>query len=138
MNMLLEIITPEGVRYKDEIQEAIVPTTTGEITILPNHINLVTEVASGELIIKKNSKTNSMVITDGFLEVSKNHIVILANYAIAAENISIAKAEEAKERAEHLMKEKTSDKDFRIAEGELRKALLDLKIAYKYRKKRTV
>jgi len=135
MNILLEIITPEGVTYKDEVQEAIVPTTTGEITILPNHINLVTEVAPGELIIKKNNKTYSMVITEGFLEVTKNHVSLLANYAVRAESISIAKAEEAKKRAERLIKEKTSDKDFRIAEGELRKALLELKIGLKHRKK---
>lgn len=135
MNILLEIITPEGVTYKDEVQEAIVPTTTGEITILPNHINLVTEVAPGELIIKKNNKTYSMVITEGFLEVTKNHVSLLANYAVRAESISIAKAEEAKKRAERLIKEKTSDIDFRIAEGELRKALLELKIGLKHRKK---
>lgn len=138
MNILLEIITPEGITYKDDVQEAIAPTATGEIAILPNHANLVTKVIPGELIIKKSNKTQSLAITEGFLEVGENHIVILANYAIKAEDISIAKAEKAKKRAEHLLKERTSDKDFRIAEGELRKALLELKIAFKHRKKPVV
>jgi len=135
MNILLEIITPEGITYTDHVDEAIVPTSTGEIAILPNHVSLVTKVTHGELIIKKNSKTYSIMITEGFLQVTKNHISLLANYAQKAENISIAKAEEAKKRAERLIKEKTSDKDFIIAEGELRKAMLELKIAFKHKKR---
>jgi len=137
MSILLEIITPEGIKYKDEVEEAIVPTTTGEITILPNHVNLVSKVSPGELVIKKNNKSYSIIVTDGFLEIQKNHIIILANYAIRAENINIAKTEEAKKRAENLMKEKISDKDFRIAEADLRKAILELKIAFKHRRKPT-
>jgi len=135
MNLLLEIITPEKIVFKDEIDEAIIPTVNGEIAILPYHIGLVTQVSPGELIIKKNNRRQSIAITEGFLEVSNNHISILANYAIQTDNINVAKAEEAKERAEKLMKEKATDRDFRIAEGELRKAILELKIAYKHRKR---
>ena len=135
MNLLLEIITPEGVVLKDEIDEAIVPTVSGEIAILPNHIGLITQVTYGEMIIKKNNKSLSIAITNGFLEVFKNYITILANYAIKAENISIAKAEEAKKRAKKLMNEKATEKDFRIAEVEFRRALLELKVAYKTRRR---
>lgn len=135
MNLLLEIITPEKIVFKDEIDEAIIPTVNGEIAILPYHIGLVTQVAPGELIIKKNNRRQSIAITEGFLEVNNNHISILANYAIQTDNINVEKAKVAKERAEKLMKEKVSDRDFRIAEGELRKAILELKVAYKHRKR---
>jgi len=135
MNLLLEIITPEKIVFKDEIDEAIIPTVNGEIAILPYHIGLVTQVAPGELIIKKNNRRQSIAITEGFLEVNNNHISILANYAIQTDNINVEKAKVAKERAEKLMKEKASDRDFRIAEGELRKAILELKVAYKHRKR---
>lgn len=135
MNLHLEIITPEKIVFKDEIDEVIAPTVNGEIAILPNHIGLITQVVPGELIIKKNNKHQSIAITEGFLEVSNNHVSILANYAINAENINIAKAEEAKIRAEHLMQEKTTDRDFRITEAELRKAMLELKVGYKHRRK---
>ncbi|MEK7534363.1 MAG: ATP synthase F1 subunit epsilon [Patescibacteria group bacterium] len=138
MSLLLEIITPEKIVFRDEIDEAIAPTVNGEITILPHHIGLITQVVPGELIIKKNNKNQSIAVTEGFLEVSDNRISILANYAINAENINVAKAEEAKKRAEHLMQEKTTDRDFRIAEGELRKAILELKIANKHRKRITL
>jgi len=138
MGLLLEIITPEKIVFRDEIDEAIAPTVNGEIAILPHHIGLITQVVPGELIIKKNNKYQSIAVTEGFLEVSNNHISILANYAINAENINVVKAEEAKKRAEKLMKEKASDRDFRIAEGELRKAILELKVANKHRKRITL
>lgn len=138
MNLLLEIITPEKIVFKDEIDEVICPTVNGEIAILPNHIGLITQVIPGELVIKKNSKYQSIAITEGFLEVSNNHITILANYAINAENINVAKAEEAKKRAEHLMEEKTTDHDFRVAEGELRRAMLELKVGYKHKRRVTL
>lgn len=138
MNLYLSIITPEKIIYKDQIDEAIVPTTTGQISILPGHIGLITEISPGELVIKKeNGKQQSIAITDGFLEVSRNQITILANFAVIAENINLAKAEEAKKRAENLMKEKVTEKDFRIAEAELRKAILELKVAGKHRKIQT-
>lgn len=55
MNLLLEIITPEKVVYRDEVNEVVVPTVNGEIAILPNHVNLLTQVNPGELIVKKGT-----------------------------------------------------------------------------------
>lgn len=135
MNLLLEIITPEKIVYKDDADEVIIPTANGEIAVLPNHIGLVARIVEGELIVKKANSQNSIAITEGFLEVKNNQITILANYAVKAENINVAKAEEAKKQAEHLMEEKTTDRDFRIAEGELRRAMLELKIAYKHKRR---
>ena len=137
MKLLLEIITPEKIAFKDKIDEAIVPTVNGEIAILPHHVGLLTQIAPGELIIKKNNKLQSVAITGGFLEISNNRISIITNYAVNAESINIAKAEEAKKRAEHLMQERTTDRDFRIADAELRKAILELKVAYKHGRRAT-
>ncbi len=134
MSLLLEIITPEKVVYKDEVDEVIIPTVNGEIAVLPHHVNLLSQIIPGELIIKKGDKTESIAITGGFLDVNKNGVNILADYAIKAGDIETAKAKEAQERAERLMKEKTTDKDFKIAEAELRKAILQLKVATKYKK----
>ena len=72
-------------------------------------------------------------ITGGFLEISSNKVSILADHAIHADNIEIAKAEQAKERAEKAMKDKASDKDYAVANAELRKALLELKVARKHK-----
>lgn len=133
MNLVLQIITPEKIVYNDEIDEITAPTINGEIGVLPNHVGLLTQTVPGELIIKKGNIIQSIAITEGFLEIKSNQISILVNYAIRAENINIAQVEEAKKRAENLMSEKISEKDFRIAEGELRKAILELKVATKHK-----
>lgn len=134
--MILEIITPEKILLKEEIDEIIVPTVTGEIAILPNHVPLVTQIVEGELMVKKGAKLYSLAITGGFMQVLKNQVSILANFAIRAEDIEVAKVEEAKKRAEALMKEKATDRDFRIAEAELIKSIVQLRVATKYKHRR--
>ncbi len=136
MKLLLEIITPVKVVLSEEVDEITIPTVDGEISILPNHINLLTKVAPGEMVIRKGSSTDLFAITGGFLEVLNNRVNVLADYAIHAEDIEIAKVEEAKELAQKAMKEKLSEEDFRVANAELAKSLLQLKVARK-RKVRT-
>lgn len=135
MNLLLEIITPEKIVYKDEVDEVVAPTADGEIAILPQHINLLTRINPGELIIKKGSSNQSIAITGGFLEINNNKISILADYAVKAQDIEIARAQEAKKRAEKIMSEKITDNEQRIAEGELIKAILELKVATKHKRR---
>lgn len=133
MKLILEIITPTKVVLSEEVDEVTVPTVSGEISILPNHVDLLTKIKPGEMVIRRNSKADLFAVTGGFLEVSKNHVNILADHAIRADNIDIAKAEEARERAQKAMKEKASERDFAVADAELRKALLELKIARKHK-----
>ncbi len=135
MNIHLSIITPEKSIYEDEVEEVVVPTVDGEIAILSNHINLLTQINPGELIIKKGSSSQSLAITGGFLEVSNNKVSILANYAVKAQDIEIAHAQEAKKRAEKIMSERTEDNELKVAQGELIKAILELKIAAKHRRR---
>lgn len=135
MNLLLEIITPEKIIYKDEIQEVIVPTINGEIAILPNHINLLTQVNPGELIIKKGTGQQYLAITGGFLEVQDNKISILAEYAVKAQDIEIARSMEAKKRAEKVMSEKSTDNELKIAQAEMIKAILELKVSAKHKRR---
>lgn len=135
MALRLKIITPEKIVFEDDVDEVVLPTVNGEIAILPNHIGLVTQIIPGELIFKRGGKTDSIAITGGFLEVSENLINILADYAVRARDIEVARAEEAQKRAQKLMKEKATEKDFRIAQAELRKALLEIKVGSKYRKR---
>lgn len=137
MNLYLSIITPEKVIYQDEVTEVIAPTIEGEITVLPNHINLLTQIAPGELIVKKGSSHQSIAITGGFLEISDNKLSILADYAIKAQDIEMAQATEAKKRAEKLMSEKTSTNDLKIAQAEIIKAILELKVGSKHKRRLT-
>ena len=131
MKLVLEIITPIKVVLSEEVDEVTIPTIDGEISILPNHVNLLTKIAPGEMVIRKGTHPDLFAITGGFLEVLNNHVNVLADYAIHAEDIEIAKVEEAKERAQKAMKEKLTEEDFRVANAELAKSLLQLKVARK-------
>lgn len=133
MMMHLQIITPVKVVFEDEVNEVIVPTPSGYIGILPQHVSLVTRVSEGELTIKKQGKSEFLAVTGGFLQVAHNTITILADYAVRSEEIEVAKAEEAKKRAEKLMEEHLSERDFAQVEAELRKSLLELKVAQRRR-----
>lgn len=132
-DMQLDIITPIKPVLSEEIEQVTLPTESGEITILPNHVPLLTKVKPGELSIVRNKKKSFFAITGGFLEVKANKITILADYAVRAEDIEIAKAKQAQERAEDAMKQKGSDRDFAQAQAELARALLELHVAKRRR-----
>ncbi len=136
--MQLEIITPEKTVLKEEIDEVLAPTIKGQIGILPHHINLITQLTHGELVMKKNNKERFYAITGGFLQVHDGVITVLADYAAHAEDIDIEKAIAAQKRAEEVLKKKKeqiSEKDFAIAEAELRKSLLEIDVARRRRRR---
>lgn len=138
MNLLsLKIVTPEKLVFEDKDFDSVsVQTESGQITILPGHIPLVSKVAPGEITARKKGKETSLVTTDGFLNLNtRAEIMILADYAQRSEDIEIAKVLEAKKKAEEEMKEKKSEREFVLAEAELRKTLLELKVAQKRKMK---
>lgn len=132
--MHLQIITPEKIVFDEEIEEIVVPTLSGEIAILPHHIDLLTQIVPGEMAIRHNNKTQHLAITGGFLQITNNSVSILADYAVRSEEINTQKALEAQKRAEELLKKKEegiSEKDFAIAQADIRRAVLELKVAKK-------
>lgn len=135
--MNLEIITPEKVIFDGEIDELIVPTVTGEIAILPHHVDLLTQLAPGEITVKTGNKQQHIAVTGGFLQITNNSISLLADYAVKSEEINAQKALEAQRRAEEILKRKKegiSEQDFAIAQNDLRRAVLELKVANKRRR----
>ncbi|HEX7042744.1 MAG TPA: F0F1 ATP synthase subunit epsilon [Patescibacteria group bacterium] len=129
MTLHIKVVTPEKEILSEEVDEVVVPTVGGELTILPEHVALLTQLAPGELQIKKGHKTDHLVIVGGFLEVGNDTVSVLADYAAMGKDISEAKAQQAKEKAEKAMKERKSDIDFAMAEAEFRRAILELKVA---------
>lgn len=133
--MQLDVVTPEKTIYSGEVKEIIVDTTSGQIGILPHHINLVTKLKTGELIIKSQKKTEYLGLSGGFLQMSNNHVTILADYAVHSEDIEVEKALEAQKRAEQILKQKRegiSEHDFVTAQAELSKAIMELRVAKRH------
>lgn len=134
MTLHLEIITPERVVFTDEVDFVVVPAIEGELTILPEHIPLFTQIKPGEMKIKKGREEFYLAITGGFLEVIPgSRVTILADYAVRSEEIEVARVQEAKKRAEEAMREKKGEQEMVVAEAELRRTLLELKVAHRRR-----
>lgn len=133
--MNLNVVSPEGTVYQDTVDEVSLPTPSGEITILPHHISLYSKMSDGVVTIKKGSKENIIATVGGFVEVDNGMVTILSDHMVKAENIQAAKAQEAKKRAEDAMKKRESEVDFIMAEKELQRAIMELQVADKIKKK---
>ncbi|MCH7492193.1 F0F1 ATP synthase subunit epsilon [Patescibacteria group bacterium] len=134
-----EITTPERTVYSDTVDEVILPTLSGEIGILPNHIPLVSVIKPGEIRIKKGSEESSLAVSGGFIEVQPNKVIVLADTAERAEEIDEARAEEARQRAEKLSKEKGVDaREFAAISAKIEKELSRLKVVRRRRKNRPI
>ncbi len=137
--MKLEIVTPEKIIYSGDVDQITVETVDGRIAILPHHVNLFTKIKPGELHLKIADKEQFLAVTGGFLEVSNNKVTILADYAIHAEEVDVEKALAAQKRAEELLKKKEgqlSDIEYAELQGALGRALLELDIANKRRRRK--
>jgi F-type H+-transporting ATPase subunit epsilon len=105
MALTLEIVTPEARVYSDTIDTVVIPTTSGEVGILPGHIPLLTQVEHGELRVTKNGQTSFLAISGGFAEVEGDHVHVLAEHAITEEKIDENAVEAALKRAEQAIKD---------------------------------
>jgi F-type H+-transporting ATPase subunit epsilon len=133
-----EIVTPEKSVLKQEILQITVPTTSGEITILPDHIPLVSVLKPGVLEVKRSDGVlEIMAVSGGFIEVMKDsRVVILADTAERAGELDEMRIKEAKERAEDLKKTAKSldDVEFTNISARIEKELAREKALSKWRR----
>lgn len=135
----LDIVTAERAVYAEDVDMVIAPGIEGQLGILPHHAPLMTTLQSGELRIKKGGEEISLVISGGFLEVRPDRVVVLADAAERAEEIDVARAEEAKRRAQKRLAERHLpgvEIDEAQAETALRRALARLKVAETVKRKK--
>ena len=115
-----------------EVSQVTLPTVDGQITILPEHIPLMSVLGMGEVMIKKSDGTEQSLFVDGgIIQVSGDKIELLANMAERAEDIDAAKVEEAKRRAEKLLHERPIDIDIAQVEASLQRELIRLNVTKK-------
>ena len=139
----LKIVTPERLILEEVVDQVTIPTTEGEITILPDHIPLVVGLAAGDVVALSNGEQVPMAVVGGFVEVKKNkegmtEVAVLADFAEHVAELSDEKIEQAKKKSEELRKQ-MEDKgvvDFEHFEAELERSLTRVKIADKWRKKK--
>ena len=101
----LEIVTPEAVIYSEAVDMVTLPGSEGETGIYPNHVPLMTKVQAGELIAKKAGSEEILAVSEGFAEITGEHVSILTDNAANSTDIDEATAEEARAKAEKRLKE---------------------------------
>ena len=132
MPLKLEIVTQERRVYSaEDVEMVIAPGSEGEMGILPRHAPLITSLEEGVMRVKRaGGGEEVLAIHGGFMEVLPDHVTVLADAAERADEIDLARAEEARQRAEELMKQRREDKvDYVHAEVMLRRSLVRLKAA---------
>ncbi len=130
-----EIVTAERVVYSEDVDMVIAPGSQGELGILPSHAPLLTTLKPGMLTVRHDGEDVAMFVNGGFLEVMQDKVIVLADVAERAEEIDVAKAEEAKRNAEESLRKSASAVDIAAAEAALRRSLIQLKVAEHRRKK---
>ena len=133
----LDIVTAERMVFSDDVDVVVAPGVEGQLGILPHHIPLMTMLRPGELRVRKGREEFSLAISGGFLEVRPDRVIVLADAAERAEEINVARAEEAKRRAqEQLSDRRAAGLDEARTEAALRRSLARLKVAEKRRKRK--
>ena len=124
----LEIVTPEAKVYSEDVDMVTLPGVEGEMGIFPMHVPLLTQLAAGEVAVRKGGQDYFLAVGEGFVEVTSQKVSILTDMAIKAENIDEAKAEEARKRAEARLAEKLDDEEVATVRASLDHALAQLKV----------
>ncbi|MFA5095218.1 MAG: ATP synthase F1 subunit epsilon [Candidatus Paceibacterota bacterium] len=145
----LKIITPERLILEEMVDQVSLPTTLGEITVLPDHIPLITSLTSGDIVALVNGEHVPMAVVGGFIEVKQDpparagengitNVAILADFAEHLSELSDEKIEKAKAQAEELKKQMENKEvvDYEHFVTELERSLTRIKIADKWRTKR--
>ncbi len=127
----LEIITPERKVLSEAVEEVIVPGLEGELGILPQHTPLISQLKTGVLTYRQGSEKRSVHVSGGFVEVLPERVSVLSDVAERPEEIDLARAQRARERAEKRLSSLGEDIDFRRAELKLQRALIRIQLASK-------
>src|ERR1043166_8450542 len=96
----LEIVTPDAKIFSEDVEMVTLPGVEGEMGVFPQHVPLMTQLAPGEIVARKNGQDVFLAVGEGFFEIRGDRVAFLPDRAIRAENIDGAKAEEARRRAE--------------------------------------
>lgn len=129
--LTLDIITQEKRLLTETVKQVTVETSSGEITLLPSHVPLLTKLTEGLLrYIDHVGSEKVVAVFGGFLELDSQGLCsVLADSAVRADDIDQAKVERAKADAELVLQDKEKEKEYALAEAALRRAALELKAA---------
>jgi F-type H+-transporting ATPase subunit epsilon len=124
----LEIVTPEAKVYSEDVDMVTLPGTEGEMGIYPMHIPLMTQVAAGEIVARKDGRESYLAVGDGFVQITGDKVAIMTDMAVESDNIDEAQAEEARKRAENRLAEKLDDEEAALVQAALAHSIAQLDV----------
>ncbi len=125
----LQIVTPDKLLVREDADQVQIPGKGGYLGILPGHAPLITELMIGEISFSKGGNTQYYAVSWGFAEVLPDKVTILADTAERAEDIDVARAQEAKARAEQELRAAGPELDYDAVNFALRRAEVRLEVA---------
>ena len=125
----LEIVTPDKLLVREQVDEVEIPGSEGYFGVLPGHTPLLASLAVCELWYRKGQEKTYLSVAFGFAEVLPERVTILAQIAERAEDIDPARAEEARKRAEARLVQPKAEVDYERARAALVKSLTRLQVA---------
>jgi F-type H+-transporting ATPase subunit epsilon len=130
----LELVTPAKQVLSEEVDEIVAPGSLGQFGVLPGHTPMLTTLQVGELCYRQADRRYYVAINWGYVEIEDDRVTILVETAEIEDEIDLDRARRALGRAEKALAEMTpEDKDFRIQQGALARALVRIQVAGKKR-----
>jgi F-type H+-transporting ATPase subunit epsilon len=134
--MKLEIVTPYSKVLDMEVDEVTATGKLGEFGVLPGHAPFLTSLRIGELTYKNNGITEHMALNWGYFEIMDDKIIVLVESAEASDAIDMERAKAALGRAEEALKKLTQeDKQHKVYEAALERAIIRMQVAGKAARK---
>jgi F-type H+-transporting ATPase subunit epsilon len=136
MPLSLQIITPERIVFEEDGVDSItLPGADGELTVLPRHAALMTALRPGPVVFRRGAEEVDLALSGGFLEVRDDRVVVLADTAERSEEIDIARAEEARRRAQERLATREGQLDIARAMAALERAQARLRVSERRRRR---
>jgi F-type H+-transporting ATPase subunit epsilon len=132
-NLQLHIVSVDRSLVNETVDEVEIPGADGYFGVLPGHTPLLAVLGAGELWYRQGQEKHYFAIAFGFAEVQPDRVTILAEIAERADEIDLARAESAKQRAEERLAQLTVDMDAERARISLMKSLIRLQVATRAR-----
>lgn len=115
-----ELVSPERLLFADDVQSVVVPGSEGEMTVLARHAPLMTSLRAGVLqVVGGNGSTRRIFVRGGFAEIGAAGLTVLAEEAMAVEDIDRAKIEDELKGAEMDLSAAKSDEARMMAQAKL-------------------
>jgi F-type H+-transporting ATPase subunit epsilon len=134
LTLKLEIATPEGTVYSENVELVTLPAVEGQMGVYPQHIRLMTKLVPGEMIVRKDGRDDFLAVGEGLVEVTGDRVAIVTDMAVSADKIDEAKAELEKQRADARLRAQLSAQDLATVNASLARSLAQLSVKRRSRR----